>query len=179
MKKILLGIFIAFTLSGCVNDPIINAMTKAQTTTSSFDGSKTIKSQSMFAYSPKGKYASPLLVSGFWTDKSPDYMVIEAEIRGNYTNISDMYLNVDGKIRQIEVLKSLTKLSSPTAYSGRSSTRGFMISVDDARKLKDAKSIKIKVTTVSDGAIEADLVRDGDQSPGAKSLFNVIDQIPN
>lgn len=47
----------------------------------------------------------------------------------------------------------------------------------DIEKIKTANSVKIKVTTLSDGYFEGVIIAQGRQSPGAKSLINVINQI--
>lgn len=175
MKKIILAGIFALSFTGCS----IDTMTKAHTNVSNFDGSKEIYSQSMYVFATSGFHGAPVSLGARWTEKVKEYIAVEVVVTGDYVNLSSLYLNIDGDIKQYSPLPSATKFSAPTgqALSIKSSERSFMVPVVDIERLKSAKTVNIKVTTLSDGYFEGVILKDGRLSPGAKSLINVIDQI--
>jgi len=175
MKKVLLAAIFSMSLVGCT----IDTMTKAHTNVSNFDGSKEIYSQPMYVFATTGFHAAPILLGARWSDKTKDSVAIDVEVMGDYTNIDNLYLNIDGNIKGYKAIQALTKLSTPDSrtFSQRTSKKSFLVPVSDIEKIKASKSVKIKVTTLSDGYYEGVVISNERQSPGAKSMINVIDQI--
>ena len=175
MKKIILASIFSLGLIGCT----VDTMTKAHVNVSNFDGSKEIYSQPMYVFATTGFHGAPISLGARWTEKVKDYIVVEAVVRGDYVNLASLYLNFDGEIKKYDALSSPTKLTAPNSQtlSVRSSQRGFMVPVTDIEKIRSSNSVKIKVTTLSDGYFEGVVSKDNRLSPGAKSLINVIDQI--
>lgn len=178
IKVFCLGI-LGVALAGCSSQAIIDNLATAKTNVSNFDGSKEIYSQPMYVFATSGFHAAPISIGARWTDKVKEYVVIEVEMRGDYANLSSLYLNFDGSIKEYKALQTATQFSAPSrqTLAPKLSKRSFMMSIADLEKIKTAQNIKIKVTTLSDGYLEGVVSKDGRLSPGAKSLINVHDQI--
>ncbi|MDM1274019.1 MULTISPECIES: hypothetical protein [Acinetobacter] len=179
MKKIILLGLLGFVLAGCSSQAIIDNMATAKTNVSDFDGSKQIYTQPMYVFATTGFHAAPISLGAKWIDKVQDFISVDVEIRGEYVNVEKLYLNIDGNIQEYKAIQALTKLSTPDprTFAQKTSKKSFMVPVTDIEKIKTANSVKIKVTTLSDGYFEGVVIAQGRQSPGAKSLINVIDQI--
>ena len=180
MNKLIISSLV-FLLAACSPEASINSFTKAHVNVSSFDGTKEVYAQPMYVFANSGFHAAPITIGARWTEKVKDYVVVEVVIRDDYVNIDSLYFNIDGVFKQYKALLTLTQLTSPdrNTLAPRLSSRGFMVKLEDIEKLKNSKVAKIKVTTVSDGYLEGDLVKKDKFSPGAKSLINVFDQVVN
>lgn len=178
MKNIILAVGLSVGLVGCASSPIADAMSSAKTSVSSFDGSKEISTRPMYAFATSGFHASPIFLGAMWTDKLPDKVSLNAEIQGKFTNINNLYLNIDGDIKKYQAIQSSMEFgpSNSQTYAQRSSIKRFIVPVSDIERIKIANSVKVKVTTPS-SYFEGVIVSDGKLSPAAKSLINVIDGI--
>lgn len=175
MKKIiiLLGLIL---LTAC-QSKYEDSLATAKKTVSTFDGSVTYTSKISPSWTKSSWSNGGVGFSGFAEQDEKKYMVAEVTFINAITNLDKLYLNIDGVIYEYEALSSQTKVTFGPSSRIPMSTRGFMIPVSTVLKLSNARSVKFRVTTLSDGSREGELVRDGKLSSAVKSLINVASQI--
>lgn len=175
MKKTLIFISL-LTLASC-QSKYEDSLAKPKKTVSTFDGTTTFSSKISPSWSEGGWSSAGVGFNGFAKKGQTNYMVAEVTFINATSNLDKLFLNIDGAISEHEALGSPTKVSYGASTRIPMSTRGFMMPVSTVDKIKSAKSVKFRVTTLSDGAREGALVRDGKLSAAAKSLINVADQV--
>lgn len=163
-------------ISGC-QTKYENSLASAKQTISEFDGSTTINSRISQSWSKSGWMSAGVGFNGFATKGNFHSMVAEVTFINSITNLSKLYLNIDGVFTEYEPVSTHTKVTYGPATKIPMSTRGFVIPVLTVVKIKEAKYVRYRVTTLSDGSREGELVRDGKLSPAAKSLINVAEAI--
>ncbi len=174
--KIKLICLTVLLLSGC-QTKYENSLASAKQTVSEFDGSTTINSRISQSWSKSSWMNGGVGFNGFATKGYYNFMVAEVTFINSITNLSKLHLNIDGVFTEYEPVSTQTKVTFGAATKTPMSTRGFIIPVSTVTKIKEAKSIRYRVTTLSDGSREGELVRDGKLSPAAKSLINVAEAI--
>lgn len=173
MKKLILSTLIVLSFTGCS----VDSLSSAKVSTSSFDGTKTIYSDPMPAWAAKNWMVDGVAFGARWNDKANKYVAVQVQFNEAYENLNKLFLNIDGKIYEYEPLATATNFSSAGAI--KLSTRDFIIPLADLKLISQAKSVKYKVITLSNEYREGDLVKNGQLSPGAKSIINVVNQIPS
>lgn len=173
MKKLLIAILVGGVLGGCS----VDHMTRAQTNVSSFDGSKQIYSDPAGAQQASLKGGiQPVAFGARWTDKVPDQTAVQVEFFHAITNLTNLYLNIDGKIYKFDPIGVSTDFKH--IHNMKISSREFMVPVSVLKQISAAKEVKYKVTTLSDGYREGIIISNGKLTPAAKSLINVANQLP-
>ncbi|ENX58150.1 MULTISPECIES: hypothetical protein [Acinetobacter] len=170
MKKIIL-MGILFGLTGCASD----LMSKANVTTSNFDNSKNISAREMPALAQDKWHPSNVFFGARWTDRVPDFVVLEVKYMHDYQNLNKLDFNVDGQLFSAKRMDVLTDLERNAYY--RASKAPFVITVDQAKKILNSTNAKFRITTLSGQYTDGAIVLNGDKSMAYKSIKNVVDQI--
>jgi hypothetical protein len=175
MKKILILISL-LALVGC-QSKYEDSLAKPKKAVSTFDGTTTYSSKISPSWSDGSWSSAGVGFNGFAKQGQKGYMVAEVTFINSVANLKTLYLNIDGVISEHEALDSLSKVSYGPSTRIPMSSRGFMMPVSTVDKINSAKSVTFRVTTLSDGSREGQLVRDGKLSAAAKSLINVAEQV--
>lgn len=145
-KHILLTAAFAFGLTAC-SSSMNDAMTPdPKYVVSDFDQSIEISQATVSAAEAFGEDWTTL--GFFWTDRAPNFVLIEAGIHG-IDNISSIAFNIDGEI--IEVTQASTAFTNfeTNAFANISwSKRGFLVAYDDFKRIATASTVKFKVVSL-------------------------------
>lgn len=173
MKKTIILILSAL-LAGCSADHMV----KAKTSISAFDGMKTISTRPFYVYAPTGKHGASFSIGGFWNEALGENMAVKVEVNFEYVGITNLEISFNGDIRKYNAL-SITEFNTPSSQtmSMRSSSQAFLVPITDIQKIENTQNVKIRIITRK-GELTGDVVKQGDLSPGAKALINVVKEIP-
>lgn len=174
--KIILVCCSVLLLCGC-QSKYENSLASAKKTVSDFDGSTTYSSRISQSWSKGGWMNNGVGFNGFASGSNHDLIIAEITFINSITNLSKLYLNINGVFSEYEPVNQHSKVNYGPYTKIPMTTRGFFIPVDVVYKMKNAQSVKYRVTTISDGVREGELVRDRKLSPAAKSLINVADVV--
>lgn len=130
--------------------------TNARSSTSAFDGSRTVYIE------PHGTDCGMSMVCSSlgaqWNSKAPSQAVLVIETMGAYQSIDSASLNIDGHITHLDRSSGLTHFSqsvqqsagtysSAIAELGRTSTQAFHGSLDLIRQMLGAHDVRLRVVT--------------------------------
>ncbi|MEW5968628.1 MAG: hypothetical protein AB1706_01990 [Pseudomonadota bacterium] len=175
MKK-LIFCTIALTLSGC-QSTYVQSQSNAKESVNKFDGKKTLTTKMLPAWTKASWMNGGVGFSGFASVDKPEYMVVEVTFINSISNMEKLFLNIDGQTTEYFAMSKPTDISFGQATRIGMSKRGFLVPVADIKKFNNSQSVKFRVTTLSDGSREGELVRDGKLSQGATSLINIANKL--
>lgn len=174
MKTVVLSFLIAgVLLSGCT----AGQMSQAKITTSQFDNSKNISAREMPALGKDKWHPSNVFFGARWTDRAPQLIVLEVKYMHEYQNLNKLSFNVDGELFEAQKLNVLTDLERNEYY--KASKAPYVITVEQAKKILNARNVKFRITTLSGQYTDGAVVINSDKSMAFKSIENVVKNIPN
>ncbi|MFN4186412.1 MAG: lipoprotein [Acinetobacter johnsonii] len=173
MKKVFLGLLAVALLSGCTS----GQMSQAKITTSQFDNSKNVSAREMPALGKDKWHPSNVFFGARWTDRAPQLIVLEVKYMHEYQNLNKLSFNVDGEIFDAQKLNVLTDIERNQYY--KASKAPYVITVEQAKKILNAKNAKFRITTLSGQYTDGAIVINSDKSMAFKSIENVVQNIPN
>ncbi len=146
-------------------------------TNSTFDDSISyLSKESPALVSNKNAVTDMVVFSGAWNNKQPDIVVLNIKLYGNYVNITELSLNVDGVIDTFKNT-NLTNLS-PIGQFKQSST-SFIVTRSYFRRLINSNEIRFKLNTINEGYKEGFIKAQQKEYPaflGLKALNNEIEK---
>lgn len=172
MKKFLLIGLVGILLGGCTS----GQMSQAKITTSQFDNSKNINAREMPALGKDKWHPSNVFFGARWTDRAPQLVVLEVKYMHEYQNLNKLSFNVDGEIFEAQKL-NMTDLERNQYY--KASKAPYVITVNQAKKILNARNAKFRITTLSGQYTDGAIVLNSDKSMAYQSINNVVQAIPN
>lgn len=173
MKKIAI-LILSTLLTGCG----VDHMVKANTSISAFDGMQTVSTKPIFVYAPTGKHGTSFLVGASWNKTLGENVAVKAVVNYEYVGITNLEMSFNGDTRKYSAV-NITEFNTPNhqTVSSRSSSQVFLVPITDIQKIENTQNVKIRIITRK-GELTGDVVKQGDLSPGAKALINVVKEIP-
>lgn len=165
MKKILLScLTLAFV--GCSSNTY-----ETKTQVSDFDGTVYKKSTpAIVSCNEWGGEFCPYLTYS-WSNKSSENIRVTAGVRTslNYFNFTKIAFNIDGQIYEYDNY-GLNNHKYLSSINMKESEADFIMPKSVYNQFSTAKIIKLKLTTMSDGAIERTILDNGVESKAYKAI---------
>lgn len=173
MKQIMLSAAIAAltTLSGCATtsglDPVVDH--------SGFDDAKTV------TISPHGNDCDSMVCTGIgaqWSEAHPDSVILIINVFNDTTAVIDAKLNIDGEVVELGKTRGVTDLevSGAAGIYVRSSSKGFITSIDTVRRILDSKRTWLRVSTPT-GYLEDRIIDGSDDSKAYHALKRFMSKV--
>jgi hypothetical protein len=102
----------------------------------------------------------PSLLGAFWTESAPDNIVLIVTLFSQWTGITEINMNIDGRIIELKNKTSLTHLEGGyenNADMMKKSTQGFVTDIDTVKAILASTRTWLRVYTL-DGLVEHGII---------------------
>ncbi|SBS62722.1 hypothetical protein [Vibrio atlanticus] len=158
MKK--LGVFIAFLIAGCSTTSGL----EPSVSHSGFDNATIISIE------PHGNACDSMVCTGIgaqWSSSKPEQVILIMSIFNEYSGITDVQLNIDGKKIQLQPTRTITDLNNNSAI--KTSTKAFVADLQLIDSILSSQRTWVRVHTPT-GYLEDAVIDNGKDSKSYHAL---------